>query len=215
MNQPYIEELIARSIDENLSQKEQTLLDQALADSQELRDLHDDLQRLNTLASLGVETPNPRMGATLMARVAATYPQKPQAPVIPFTRFLSPTPAKLALAALLLLALSALLQPWGQELQSSQTQIAHAYGMVLSRQLDAAARFHQSTRDLEYRATTRMATLPLETTRNYHQHLDQVNRAIRLCEQSMIKAPINISLQSALQDAYQAKTDLLQVIVSG
>lgn len=195
-----IEELIALSVDGQLTPEEQAQVDAALSESPALRKLHDDLMALQSMAL--PEPKAPDLTPAFMERVEAE--SKSQFRVIPggFRRIPGPLLA-MAAALVLLFAASYFSERSGPaelpvEVQWESQSLA----------------YHMNIAPLEALAIERMGQLDDSRIRGFMQQLAFVNRMVNRCERSMANAPDNPKVHQALAEVYQAKVALLEAIVA-
>ena len=116
MNTEELHLLLARSDEGPLSDEEQAILRQALADSSELRALQSDLIKLRHLASKAAPAPSQELAQTLLNRVEHRYgdsaPNAREGLLTQLKRWFTAPPAIIAMAAMVLALIALSLAPW-------------------------------------------------------------------------------------------------------
>lgn len=203
MNREHLEELVSRSLDGDLSPAEQHTLDQALAQSPELRELAADLTTIRQAARIPTPTCPPHLFTRMEAAVAEAHGR--------------PTPAAwlqplLALAAVALFSFGlGTLMPLSNNPVEPDTTLA---GNELKREIQQAQqRYHAAIAKLEAAAVDHMAQLPPTEALKYAQSLRDLNRAITDCERLLDGHEDDHFVYASLSRAWQSKVTLLQKIL--
>ncbi len=212
MNREYLEELLSRSLDEELTGEERKTLDRALAESEAFRLLAQDLRALRELASSEEPQPAPHIRVALQERVDRVYGHKR-------ARFLSLLPfprLALAFACTLLLALAALLfrSPGPGETRIEEPITSTPFAQIRAEVLRTQHQFHQALEKMEIQAIARLQELPPEITLELADQLHVINQAIASAEELADSYPDNYLAYASLSRAYEAKVDLLDKILS-
>ena len=199
-------ELLSRSLDEPLETEERRCLDEALASSAELREIARDLETIREVAAEPLPECPPHVFGALEARVARRYPRRRLG--VLFGRRLA---GGLAAAALLALVL------WTTRAPESQTGPDRDPDLMDARVEVAAAqaRFHEAIARMERLAHARLAEMPSELAHGYAVNLEVINAAIADCERMAAEIPGHAPNYLALSKAYEAKVELLEMIIEG
>lgn len=205
MKRERVEELISRSLDDELNDEERHQLAQALANSAEYRELANDLRELVDLAKHDpVPAPTVDLAARLQARVDANYAQRSR-----IIAFRQRRPSVVALAAAALCA--ALLGWWWQAAQpATDPNMADLRADLQS----AQQQYHTAVSQLEAVARRHLDSLPQDIADDYIDSLAVIDQAINSCETMTMQQPDAFSAYASLERAYHAKADLLQSIMN-
>lgn len=198
-----IEELIALSVDGQLSDEEQARVKAALAESAELRTLHADLRAMRELEL--PEPTAPALSASFMERVKSETQTRKGFQVITGRWPKLPGPL-LAMAAAVCLLFAA-------SYFSEKEGIEREVPPEVMWQSQAIA-YHLNVAPLEKLALERIQNVEQGQVQGFVQQLAFINRMVQRCEESMALTPDNPELHQALADAYVAKVELLEAIVS-
>jgi len=207
MRDERILELLSRSLDETLEPADRRTLDEALAESAELREIARDLETLRVVTEEPLPECSPRTFEALEARVARRYP--PRRFRLVRGGWLT---GGLALAALLVLALLGPLSPEPEVPGPAQDP---AFADARAEVQAAQSRFHDAIRRMERLAHDRLARMPPALAHGFAENLAVINTAIRDCERMAEEAPGNGPNYLALSRAYEAKVELLEMIIEG
>jgi hypothetical protein len=205
----HVHELLSRSLDEPLEPAEAAILEEALARSAELRALREDLVCIKKIAATAPAAMAPDLPESLAERVAATYAGKSKK-VVPFLRLLR-HPLTLAAALLVCIGLGYFLV---ERSDSQPSEVARAsYDDIRTDVLKAQEQFHQAVAKLEEAAMERIAVMPPDLAHHFAHNLNIIDQAIRDCEKMTDKYLDSHLNYAALAKAYQAKVQLLQLIL--
>lgn len=209
MSDEPIHELLSRSLDESLNPQETAKLNEALAASSELRALAEDLRSIRDLAAREPQVPAPPLSADLLARVEHRY--GPARARIYWLPRLLRHPLALAAACLICLALGYFLAERGGPTPRPTEEASLA--AIRIEVLQAQEQFHQAVAKMETAAMDRIAGMPPEMAHLFAHNLNIIDQAIRDCESMTDKYLDNHVNYTALARAYQAKVQLLQLIL--
>ena len=196
--------LLSRSLDEELAPEEQRLLDRALAESPELRELAEDLGRITQIEPPPLPHHPDRLPAELMARVERQYRR-------PSLWALLTRPALVPAMALLIAALIG----WfaGRGPAAGPEQGDQSAEQLLAEIARTRGEYHGAVVRLEQQAESHLLEIPPELALDYAHNLRILNNAIASCEALVDRYPDQMALHQSLARAYQAKVDLLQQIL--
>lgn len=194
MNEDLIE-LLSRSLDEKLSPADQARLDEALAQSAELRALAEEMTLLVRLAPTPVP-PAPAPGPRLRARLAAqTRPSRRWHWGL-----------ALAAAAALVLAL------WPRTQAPAAPAFDPAWENARLNAAEVRQRYHQDVAHMEQLAILKLAELPPEQARRYAAQWAGLDRMMRFCERRA-DAVDAVALQGLAQ-VFAARVQLYDAILA-
>ena len=209
MSQKHLEKLVVKAMDDDLSSEERVLLDRALADSEELRRFQDDLINIRTLSRAGAPPCNPTLATRLQQEVDKKYANAKVRSI-----FLRPQTWALAAAAVILFGFG-WLQFGSKEIDGPNDPLA---GTPLPQTVPtpvalAQSAYHLSIQTMEDQARTQLNNIDPELAVVFAENWHILNRAIQRCEQSIEADPQAHSSYDLLTYVYQAKIDLLELIL--
>lgn len=209
-----LEELLARSLDGELTPTQQERLSRALEKSSELRELEQELHVLRKWSARDRVPGPPALEKKLQALVEQRFGKRPA--TIPRRLFYS----GMAWAAVLIVGFG--LGHWASRLElGGRGDSAGWLGASDERALafirasinQTRQEYHGAIQQVEMLALQRLEDLPSRVSQDLLDHLAMLDRAIETCETLVEDYPAAYHAHFSLARAYQAKVDLLGKIL--
>lgn len=199
----HLEELLARSIDEKLTQQEQQELDQALYQSTDLMRNQAELALIIDMAAKEPPPCPPGVFLRLQEQVDQQYARKSR----PWYFLPISKPALgIALTLALIMAFLVIRQP-APNLEESLSIEKLKMDVAMAQQ-----QYHQAIGNMELVAIKQLENMSPQLAIVYAHNLNELNRAIGQCE-ALLDNSHDLLIYQNLNRAYTAKVDLLESIL--
>ena len=208
MNEEFYEGLLSRSLDENLLPQEQQRLDEALARNPKLRELREDLLKIQDLAREPVPPARPALATELSEKVIRLFPRK----VSNSTR-IRPFLVPLAAAAMLLLVIGSSI--WWFQGEPKRSELSEAVATREFKRIihEMELNYHQTVAKWEADVLMRISQMPAPLAFVFSERLLLVNREISRIERIAEQYPETSKIVTSLAHAYEFKAYLLHQIL--
>lgn len=201
-----LEDYISRNLDGELSAEEQLLLEQALAESEDLSHLSDDLLEIKQLTDQPAPPCPPHLLPQMMEQVEATYAKQG-----PWYQFLFSPAMAAAYLLLLLVGAAAFMIKNPPGITAAPLDLAAINQEAFAAQIA----YQKALSKMEEVAVSHLEQMQPDMALVYAENLRIINRAIADCHQLIEQHPEYLPAWQSLNRAYASKTELLEKIIAG